>query len=53
MMGHRRAKQLWLEWRDEQGELPGAVQEEVRALVAQLLRAVVETERNDEETDGE
>jgi hypothetical protein len=53
MMGRRRANQLWLNWRDEEGELPEAVREEVRALVAQILRVVAEAERDDEETDGE
>ena len=45
--------QLWPRWREEERDLPEAVQEEVRALVARLLHAVVEAEQGDEETDGE
>jgi hypothetical protein len=52
-MEQRRTSQLRLKWREKEGELPEAVQAEMRALVAQLLRVVVEAERADEESDGE
>jgi len=52
-MGYRRSSQLWLKWKDRDVVLPEAVEEEVRALLAQLLRAVVEAEQDDEEAEGE
>lgn len=52
-MEKRRESQLLLRWRDRDAGLPEAVEEEVQALVAQLLRAVVEAERDDEEIEDE
>lgn len=52
-MGRRRARQLRLDWRDRETGLPKAVEEEARALLAQLLRLVVEAERDHEEGEDE
>jgi hypothetical protein len=52
-VGRKSASQLPLRWRDRDVELPEAIEEEVRALLAQLLRAVVEAERDEEESEGE
>lgn len=48
-----RESQLALGWRRPSQDLPADVSKESLALVAQLLRAVVEAERREEGADGE
>ena len=49
----KRASQLPLRWGDREAELPEEVQKEVRALLAQLMRAVAEIEQSQEEVEDE
>lgn len=52
-MRRRREGQLSMGWRSPSRELPAEVAEEGRKLLAQLLRRVVEAERDEEGDDGE
>lgn len=52
-MGGRGSSQLRLIWNEGGEKLPEAVEEEVHALLAQLLRAVAEAERASEEAGDE
>lgn len=52
-MRTRRESQLSMGWRSLTRDLPADVAEECRKLVAQLLRIVVETERDEEGGGGE
>ena len=51
-MRQRRASQLALGWRNAGTCIPEEIQKECQKLLAQLLRAVVDVER-DEEGDGD
>lgn len=52
-MKKTRESQLALGWHRLSRDLPAVVAKECQTLVAQLLRAVVEAERREEEDDGE
>jgi len=52
-MKQGRARQLGLRWDDREVELPEAVRDKLRALIAQLLRTAVEAERGGEGSDDE
>lgn len=52
-MRKTRESQLALGWRRPSRDLPADVAKESQALLAQLLRAVVEAERREEGDDGE